>query len=43
MPETRDYPRILHTPPGPNAVALIERDDRVMSQNFRKDYPLAGY
>jgi 4-aminobutyrate aminotransferase len=39
MPD-RDYPRILHAPPGPNARALIERDDRVMSQNFRKDYPL---
>jgi 4-aminobutyrate aminotransferase len=36
----RDYPRILAAPPGPNARALIERDDRVMSQNFRKDYPL---
>jgi 4-aminobutyrate aminotransferase len=36
----RDYPRIVLPPPGPNARALIERDDRVMSQNFRKDYPL---
>lgn len=40
MPEPRDYPRILATPPGPNARALISRDDRVMSQNFRKDYPM---
>jgi 4-aminobutyrate aminotransferase len=40
MSESRDYPRIQQTPPGPNARALIERDDRVMSQNFRKDYPL---
>jgi 4-aminobutyrate aminotransferase len=40
MPEPRDYPRILQTPPGPNARALIERDESVMSQNFRKDYPL---
>jgi 4-aminobutyrate aminotransferase len=40
MPEPRDYPRIVLPPPGPNAKALIERDDRVMSQNFRKDYPL---
>jgi 4-aminobutyrate aminotransferase len=36
----RDYPRIVLPPPGPNAQALIARDDRVMSQNFRKDYPL---
>src|SRR5512134_2903709 len=36
----RDYPRIQLPPPGPNARALIQRDDRVMSQNFRKDYPL---
>ena len=40
MAEPRDYPRIGQTPPGPNARALIARDDRVMSQNFRKDYPL---
>jgi 4-aminobutyrate aminotransferase len=39
MPD-RDYPRIVSLPPGPNARALIERDERVMSQNFRKDYPL---
>ena len=40
MADSRDYPRILLSPPGPNARALIARDDRVMSQNFRKDYPL---
>jgi len=40
MAEPRDYPRIVLPPPGPNARALIDRDDRVMSQNFRKDYPL---
>jgi 4-aminobutyrate aminotransferase len=40
MAEARDYPRIGQAPPGPNARALIARDDRVMSQNFRKDYPL---
>ena len=40
MAEPRDYPRMVLPPPGPNARALIERDDRVMSQNFRKDYPL---
>ena len=42
MTEPRDYPRIVLPPPGPNARALIERDDRVMSQNFRKDYPLVA-
>jgi 4-aminobutyrate aminotransferase len=34
------YPRLLMTPPGPRAQALIARDTRVMSQNYRKDYPL---
>jgi 4-aminobutyrate aminotransferase len=36
----KDYPRIVTPPPGPRAQALIGRDARVMSQNFRKDYPL---
>ncbi len=36
----KDYPRILTPPPGPKARAVIERDARVMSQNFAKDYPL---
>jgi len=38
----RDYPRILTPPPGPKARAVIERDARVMSQNFAKDYPLVA-
>jgi 4-aminobutyrate aminotransferase len=38
----KDYPRIVTTPPGPRARAVIERDLRVMSQNFRKDYPLVA-
>src|SRR2546428_2227301 len=36
----KDYPRIRTPPPGPRALAVIERDGRVMSQNHRKDYPL---
>ena len=36
----KDYPRISTPPPGPRARAVIERDGRVMSQNYRKDYPL---
>ena len=36
----KDYPKITTPPPGPRARAIIERDARVMSQNYRKDYPL---
>jgi len=36
----RDYPRIVTPPPGPKARSVIERDARVISQNYRKDYPL---
>jgi len=39
---SRDYPRIVTPPPGPRAQAVIERDARVMSQNFKKDYPLVA-
>jgi len=38
----KDYPRIMTPPPGPKARAVIERDARVMSQNFAKDYPLVA-
>jgi 4-aminobutyrate aminotransferase len=38
----RDYPHIATPPPGPRARAVIERDARVMSQNFSKDYPLVA-
>jgi 4-aminobutyrate aminotransferase len=38
----KDYPRIVTPPPGPKAQAIIERDARVMSQNYRKDYPLVA-
>jgi 4-aminobutyrate aminotransferase len=36
----KDCPRIVIAPPGPKARSVIERDARVMSQNYRKDYPL---
>jgi 4-aminobutyrate aminotransferase len=36
----KDYPRIVTAPPGPKSRSVIERDARVMSQNYRKDYPL---
>ena len=38
----KDYPHIVTPPPGPRARAVIERDARVMSQNFAKDYPLVA-
>jgi 4-aminobutyrate aminotransferase len=38
----KDYPRLTTKPPGPKARAIIERDARVMSQNYRKDYPLVA-
>jgi 4-aminobutyrate aminotransferase len=36
----RDYPKLVGPLPGPRARAVIERDARTMSQNYRKDYPL---
>ena len=36
----KDYPKLVVPPPGPRAQAVIARDARVMSQNYRKDYPL---
>ena len=38
----KDYPKITIPPPGPRARAVIERDQRVMSQNYKKDYPLVA-
>lgn len=38
----KDYPLITAPPPGPRARAIIERDARVLSQNYRKDYPLVA-
>ena len=39
-PGSRDYPRILTAPPGPKARAVIERDARVASTSYIKEYPL---
>ncbi len=38
----KNYPSITVPPPGPRARAVIERDRRVMSQNYQKDYPLVA-
>ncbi len=38
----KDYPSITIPPPGPRARAVIDRDARVMSQNYRKEYPLVA-
>lgn len=36
-----DYPKIVVTPPGPQARELAKRDERVISQSFVRWYPLA--
>jgi len=38
--EGRDYPRIVVTPPGPKARAIVERQDRWASTSYRQEYPL---
>jgi 4-aminobutyrate aminotransferase len=38
----KSYPSITVPPPGPRAQKVIERDLRVMSQNYKKDYPLVA-
>jgi 4-aminobutyrate aminotransferase len=38
----KDYPNITVPPPGPRARAIIDRDLAVMSQNYKKDYPLVA-
>src|SRR5258708_26042577 len=38
----KDCPSITIPPPGPRARAVIDRDARVISQNYRKDYPLVA-
>lgn len=38
---TPDYPRILVTPPGPKAQAVIARDQAYASTSYVKEYPLA--
>ncbi len=37
---TRDYPRILTTPPGPKGRAIIDRDAAWTSTSYIKEYPL---
>ncbi len=38
----KNYPHLAMPLPGPKAKAMIERDARVMSQNYSKDYPLVA-
>ncbi|MFN2399967.1 MAG: acetyl ornithine aminotransferase family protein [Gemmatimonadaceae bacterium] len=38
--KARDYPRIVVPPPGPRAIALIERDREWSSTSYIKEYPL---
>jgi 4-aminobutyrate aminotransferase len=38
----KNYPSITVPPPGPRAQKVIERDLLVMSQNYKKDYPLVA-
>ncbi len=38
----KPYPRINGPLPGPKAAAIIARDEKVMSQNYSKDYPLVA-
>jgi 4-aminobutyrate aminotransferase len=37
---TRNYPRVLISPPGPNARAIIARDQAWTSPSYIKEYPL---
>ncbi|HLE72340.1 MAG TPA: aspartate aminotransferase family protein, partial [Vicinamibacteria bacterium] len=37
---TLTAPSIVTKLPGPKAKALIEKDERYVSQHFKKDYPL---
>jgi 4-aminobutyrate aminotransferase len=36
----RDYPHILHKPPGPKAACVIEKDERYSSPSYIKEYQL---
>jgi 4-aminobutyrate aminotransferase len=36
----KDYPKIVVTPPGPKAQAIIDRDKRFASPSYIKEYPL---
>ena len=37
----RDYPRIVTTPPGPKAKAIVDKDSKYTSTCYLKEYPLA--
>jgi len=37
---TRDYPRIVVTPPGPKGKAIVARDEQWTSTSYIKEYPL---
>jgi 4-aminobutyrate aminotransferase len=37
---TRDYPRIVVTPPGPRSKAIVARDEQWTSTSYIKEYPL---
>jgi len=37
---SRDYPHIVCPPPGPNARAIVERQNRWASTSYPKEYPL---
>ena len=41
-PMAKNYPHFVTPLPGPKAKAIIERDERVMAQNYSKDYPLVA-
>jgi 4-aminobutyrate aminotransferase len=42
MTLSKNYPFHATAIPGPRAKAIIARDERVMSQNYSKDYPLVA-
>ena len=37
----RDYPKIITTPPGPKAKAIVDKDSKYTSTCYLKEYPLA--
>jgi 4-aminobutyrate aminotransferase len=37
----RDYPRIIHEPPGPEALRVVQKDERYSSPCYIKEYRLA--
>ncbi|HUK66811.1 MAG TPA: acetyl ornithine aminotransferase family protein [Anaeromyxobacteraceae bacterium] len=42
LDEALDYPRILTSPPGPRARAVIEKDTAYASPSYVKEYPLVA-